>query len=291
MAHVHALTTPEMAGREAGSDGERRAADYIVAQLEARGVPPVEKYRHPFPFRSRESLNVVATLAGRGKRAAEHVILGAHMDHLGTRGDQVFHGAEDNASGVAVVLEIAGALEKRRAELDRSVTFVFFGAEESGLVGSRAFAKSPPVAPMVAMVNIDMIGRDLVDQARFGAAKPLFGLDDRRAIGVLGTHGRPVFEKIVAAAAQAEELEAWAPQDLPGPLAAWAQREAEGRGDNYSFEDVGVPALFFGQGESDDYHQPTDTPDKLVPVAMAARARVILRTVVALSTADLGDVK
>lgn len=287
MGHVHALTTPEMAGREAGQDGERRAADYIVAQLEAAKVPPVKQYRHPFPFRDHESLNVVATIAGRGTRRTEHIIVGAHMDHLGQRGDDVYHGAEDNASGVAVVLEIACALAADPAALDRSVTVVFFGAEEAGLVGSKAFAKAPPVEPMMAMVNIDMIGRDLLDQSRFAAIKPLFGVDDRRGIGVLGTKGRPVFRKIVTDAATAEELKAWAPEDMPGPLASFVERESQGRGDSFSFEDVGVPALFFGQGESDDYHQPTDTPDKLVPVALAARARVIRRVVIALSHAHL----
>jgi Zn-dependent M28 family amino/carboxypeptidase len=287
MGHVRALTTPEMAGREAGQAGERRAADYIVKQLEAAAALPAGKYRHRFPFRGAESLNVVATIEGHGARKSEHVILGAHMDHLGTRDGDVFHGAEDNASGVAVVLEIAFALASNSEALDRSVTLAFFGAEEQGLVGSRAFAAKPPVSPMVAMVNIDMIGRDLIDQAGVGAVKPLFGLDDRRAIGVLGTKGRPVFATIVEDAASAEGMKAWAPEDLPGPLTEWAERESKGRGDSFSFEAVGVPALFFGQGESDDYHKPTDTPDKLVPHAMAARARVIQRVVIALSHADL----
>ncbi len=286
MAHVHALTAPEMAGRAAGQEGERRAADYIVTTLQAANVPPAGAYRHAFPFRKTNSVNVVATIVGRGSRASEHVILGAHIDHLGVRGDATYHGAEDNASGVAVVLEIAGALALMPTVLDRSVTVAFFGAEEAGLMGSRAFAAKPPVAPMVAMVNVDMIGRDLVDQVRFSAIKPLFGIDDRRAIGVLGTRGRANFKSIVDEAALAEGLRAWAPEDLPGPLANWAVRASQGRGDNFSFEAVGVPALFFGQGESDDYHRPSDTPDKLIPVAMAARARMIKRVVIALSHAQ-----
>ncbi len=291
LAHVRALTTPAMAGRKAATDGERRAADYIVAELERLGVAPAGAFRQPFPHGAGESLNVVGTVKGRGARASEHVILGAHMDHLGTSGDAVYWGAEDNASGVAVVLEVARALVALEPPLDRSVTVVFFGAEEEGLVGSKRFAASPPVSPMVAMVNIDMIGRDLMDQARLDPVKPLFGVDDRRAIGVLGTRGRPVFRAIVDDAASAENLEAWGPEDLPGPLAAWAEREANGRGDSFSFEAVGVPALFFGQGESDDYHKPTDTADKLVPAALAARCRTILRTVVALSHADLSSLK
>jgi hypothetical protein len=98
-----------------------------------------------------------------------------------------------------------------------------------------------------------------------------------------------VFRKIIDEAAAAVGLRAWGPEDLPGPLANYADQLAKGRGDNFSFEDVGVSALFFGQGESVDYHKPSDTPDKLVPEAMAMRARVIVQTVVALSDADLSS--
>jgi Zn-dependent M28 family amino/carboxypeptidase len=291
MKHVNALTIPKMAGRGAGTEGEKLAAGYAAAQLEEAGVAPAGTYLHPFPFEDGKSVNVVGTIAGRGDRKNEHVILGAHIDHLGTKGQDVYHGAEDNASGVAVVLEIAFALAHAPETLDRSVTVVLFGAEEEGLVGSRAFARNPPVKPMKAMVNIDMIGRDLVDQGRFAPLKPLFGINDRRAVGVVGTRDRPVFRTIVERATKAEKLRAWAPEDLPGALSEWAEREAEGRGDSYSFEAVGVPALFFGQGESDDYHKPTDIPDKLVPVAMAARARAIRAVVVALSKADLSNIE
>jgi Zn-dependent M28 family amino/carboxypeptidase len=287
MAHVEALTTAKMAGREAGSEGERLAAGYIAGVLRAAGIAPSDQ---PVDMADgRKSLNVVGVIRGAGERAGEHVVLGAHMDHLGTRPEGVYHGAEDNASGVAVVLEIGEALQRQRALLGRSVVLVFFGAEEVGLWGSRAFAQKPTVSPLAAMVNVDMIGREFIDQSRFAAVKPIFGIHSREGIGILGTKGRPHLRAIVDAACAKEGLTAWAPEDLPQAVAEWVERQTRGRGDNHSFEEVGVPALFYGSGESDDYHQPSDTPEKLDPLLMQVRARAILHTVVALTTADLAS--
>jgi Zn-dependent M28 family amino/carboxypeptidase len=285
MAHVRALTAEELEGRQAGTAGERLAADYVVAELEAASVAGLHGgYLHPFEMAPGvQSLNVVGVIAGRGPRRGEHVVLGAHLDHLGRRGAELHLGAEDNASGVAVVLEIAALLVRRQSELDRSVAVAFFGAEEAGLLGAKHFVSQPPVAAMAAMVNIDMIGRPLVDMAVLRAVKLLAGIDDRRAMGVLGTAGRPHFRRLVDEACHAEGIEPWAPEDLPGPMASFVERVSRDRGDSFPFEAAGVPALFFGQGESDDYHQPSDTADKLDPEGLAARGRAIARVVVGLS--------
>ena len=287
MAHVRALTAEPLAGREAGTEGERLAADYVVAQLRAASVPALDgSYLHPFEIAPEvQSVNVIGRIEGRGARHGEHVVLGAHLDHLGRRGDQLYPGAEDNASGVAVVLEIAALLARRQSELDRSVLVVLFGGEEKGLLGAKRVVAEPPVPSMVAMVNIDMIGRPLVDMGVLSALKVLAGVDDRRAVGVLGTAGRPSFKRIVEEACRAEGIEAWAPEDLPGAVARLVDRASRGRGDSFPFEWANVPALFFGQGESDDYHQPSDTADKLDPEAMAARGRAIARVVLGLSRA------
>jgi hypothetical protein len=286
MAHVTALTSDAMAGREAGSPGEKLAADYIAKALGAAGI---EHKTQAFDLSDgKKSLNVIALVAGNGARAAEWVVLGAHLDHLGSKPEGIYRGAEDNASGVAVVLELAAELRAKKASLGRSVAIVFFGAEEIGMWGSRAFAQKPVVSPLAAMVNVDMIGREFIDQVSLAAVKPLFGISSDKGIGILGTKGRPVFRGIVDAACQAEGLRAWAPEDLPENVAAWVESQTRGRGDNESFEAVGVPALFFGTGESDDYHQVSDTPEKLEPLLMQVRARAIFRTVVELSKADLG---
>jgi Zn-dependent M28 family amino/carboxypeptidase len=225
-----------------------------------------------------ESANVVATLPGTGDLASEVIVFGAHYDHLGERGGEVYPGAEDNASGVAVVLETARVLAAEPAPASaREVLFVFFGAEEVGLVGSRHYVQHPvrPLDATMAMVNIDMIGRPLADEKALALVKALAGVKADASIGVLGTADRPAFRAAVEAACDAQSLQLWAPEDLPKALEAVVDRLARGRGDSFSFEDAGVPALFFGAGESDDYHRPTDTPDKLHYPLLTARARAI----------------
>jgi hypothetical protein len=238
-----------------------------------------------FVSSSGPSLNIHATL--EGSRPDTVVVIGAHLDHLGRRGGAIYPGAEDNASGVAVVLGIARALATRQGELSRSVLFVFFGAEEIGMEGSSAFVHEPPVSRdrIAAMINVDMIARPLVDIPLLGPVKMPLGIDDRRAVGLIGARAYPALRALADAACQAEGVEALGPEDLPDRLEREVERQAAGRGDSVSFEQAGIPALFFGSGESSDYHQPTDTPDKLSPDVMERRARAILRVALGLSRA------
>jgi hypothetical protein len=283
MRHVSVLVDPALAGRAAGSEGERQAAEYVRSELARTGLAPQTQ-----PFRTwsgDESANVFATIEGR--RRDELIVIGAHLDHLGVRDGALYAGAEDDASGVAVVLGIAKALAARRGELDRSVIVVFFGAEELSMQGSWAFVGHPPVplARVRAMVNVDMIGRRLVDQKWMWLLERPLGVDDRRAVGVVGARRYPGLRALLDEACAAERVEPFAAEDLPSPVDEEIERQAEGRGDSVPFERLGVPALFFGSGESSDYHASTDTLDKLEPTVMARRARAILRVTIALSAA------
>ncbi len=287
MAHVEALCDEKLAGRRAYSPDEVAAADYLVAELEKAGIGPYgDVRRHGFAVGRHRSENVLGVVPCDGcDHADEYIVLGAHYDHMGKMADGLYLGAEDNASGVAVVLEIGRALMDRRSEIGRSVLLAFFGAEEVGLKGSRAMVRDEALAPerWRAMVNVDMIGRRTADREIFALPKSLAGIDDDDSVGALGAKGRPSFRQVVDAAFANEGLEVVAPEDLNPVLQRMVERIAAGRGDNFSFERIGVPAIFFSSGESDDYHRPSDTPDKLDPELMARRARSILETVVALS--------
>ncbi len=144
--HVAFLASPALEGRESGSPGYLKAAEYVAAQfaklgLKAPAAPP----------------NVVGLLEGSDpKLKDELLVIGANLDGLGRRGDVIFPGADSNASGVAGVIELARALAAARPK--RSIAFVAFGGGEQGLVGSAAFAAAPP-GKVVAMFNLDMIGR------------------------------------------------------------------------------------------------------------------------------------
>jgi len=278
MSHVAALVDPKLEGREAASDGEKLAASYVTERLRAMGLAPIEQ---AVPYKS-GSRNVYATIAGASKDA---VIVGAHIDHLGRHDNAIYYGADDNASGVAVVLGVAQSLAARRAEFHRSVIVVFFGTEEPGMIGSQYFVAHPPIplANVPVMVNIDMIGRPLLDQLLYRSAMAFAGIDATKSVGLVGARHYPGLRALADAAFVGGAV--IAAEDLPDTIGDEVERQSRGRGDSVSFEDRGVPALFFGDGESADYHKPTDTIDKITPAILQVRARAVTRVVIDLANA------
>ncbi|MEP6572094.1 MAG: M28 family peptidase [Gemmatimonadota bacterium] len=138
--------------------------------------------------------NVIGRLPGRGPRANEAILIGGHYDHLGIRqpvdGDSIYNGAEDNASGTAAVITLAQAFVSNRAGAGRSILFVAFGAEESGLLGSQAFAETPPwpLKRLAAVLNMDVLnlyGRTR-DVAALGVEQSTLGAIYRRAAAAEG---------------------------------------------------------------------------------------------------------
>ncbi len=188
--------------------------------------------------------NVMAVLPGTGSHADEFVVIGAHYDHLGlgTVGHRfgpvgsIYHGADDNASGTATVLELA----RRFAHVPppaRSIIFICFTAEEEGLIGSQYFVKHPPVPleKVVAMVNLDMVGR-IRDQTLY--------------VGGQGT------------AADFDAILGHAGMDSPLRLKSIG-RGGLGPSDHMSFAQRRVPVLFLFSGIHADYHRPTDVAMKI----------------------------
>jgi hypothetical protein len=288
------LASPGLRGRGSASEDEEAAAAWLAGELEDAGIPPYEGRRiEPFKFgkkTERQSRNVLGVIEPHGADRKEVVVLGAHYDHLGEHNKKLYPGAEDNASGTAVVLAVARALRARRGELGRRVVIAFFGAEELGLHGSRALVKDWDFTrrPVTAMVNVDMIGRPLVDMPAFWLGARLFGVmkdvDPERSVGVLISDAPPEgFEQAVRTACASQGVRAVLPKDLPSSLRGQVEAMAKGRSDHAPFEDKKVPFVFFSSGESTDYHEPTDTADRLHPLVLERRARAILETVIAVS--------
>lgn len=307
LAHARALTDEALAGRQAGSEGERAAARYVAEVLEGAGVDPMPKVGrfHEFdasqgwePAASPRSRTALGWLPGGDPAlAGELVVVGAHLDHLGVRGGVIHPGADDDASGVAVVLEVARALSARRRELGRPVLFAFFGAEEIGLVGARAFVgeKAPrasaPAQPglvdpasVAVMLNVDMVGRTLLDVVGAAMAMRLLGIDHEQSLGVVGMATRPQMRAAAERAFAAEGLALVGTEDLPAFLRGLVEQQSNGRADSFAFERAGVPTLFFTNGVHADYHRASDTVDRLRGDLMAKRGRAIAELVVALST-------
>jgi hypothetical protein len=170
-----------------------------------------------------ETQNVVALAPGRGPLAGQAVVIGAHYDHLGIRepvdGDSIYNGAEDNASGTACVLAAAEAYRGSGLASRRSVYFVAFGAEERGLLGSQSFVQNQRGKTLVAMVNMDVM--NLWGRSRdIGTVAP-----DHSTLGAA-----------LRRAAKAESLTVTIdPDDV--------RRGRLFRSDNYSFMQVGIPAI------------------------------------------------
>ena len=188
--------------------------------------------------------NVAAVLEGQGPLADETIVVGAHYDHLGygrpgsrnADPKSIYYGADDNASGVAVLIEVARTLAQRPEKLARRVVFVAFTAEETGLHGSNHYVQHPlvPIEKTVAMVNLDMVGRlreDRVLVLDSGSGKS-FG---------------PLLEKI----GQAEHLELSRVPGAPGPS------------DQAPFYAKGVPVMHFFTGMHSDYHRTSDKAETM----------------------------
>jgi hypothetical protein len=207
--------------------------------------------------------NVIGLLPGRDPaRAGEAVLVGAHYDHLG-RGNEggaldgagIHPGADDNASGTAALLAVAGALARAEPRPRRSILFVAFTGEEKGWAGSRVVADRPPKR-VVAMLNLDMVGRMKGN-----------GLE------VNGTASSPQWRAIVEAAnAGGDRLALSYPRGVPGGS------------DHQPFILKNVPALFFFTGMHCDYHRGGDTWDKINAEGMVQVAR--LTSAVARQVAD-----
>jgi hypothetical protein len=190
--------------------------------------------------------NVVGILEGSDSRLkSEHVVYSAHMDHIGiTPGqrDSINNGADDDASGTVGVIELAEAFSRPDARPKRSMIFLTVSGEEKGLWGSDYFASNPPVPTkqLVANINIDMIGRNWPD-----------------TIVAIGKEHSDLGVTLNRVNAAHPELRMTAIDDR------WPEERFYFRSDHYNFARKGVPILFFFNGVHEDYHEVTDSPDKI----------------------------
>ncbi len=202
--------------------------------------------------------NVVAVLEGTAKKA-EAVVFSAHHDHIGRRLDgDVFNGADDNASGTSGLLELAEAFAQGGARPARSIIFLSVSGEELGLWGSDWYGAHPtwPLDKIVANVNIDMIGR-------------AGGGDGAIAMQVTPSHQHEKYSTIVReSVALAKHF----------GITFTSGDTYYKRSDHYNFAKHGVPVVFFCDGEHPDYHQVTDTADRLDYVKMEAIVRLAFWT-------------
>jgi hypothetical protein len=158
--HVYTLASDSMQGRKAGTNFSKMAADYIVEQWKLIGIEPYQENSFFQTFNCNYQ-NVVGVIPGNDSILKhEYIIVGAHYDHLGVKKGEIYNGADDNASGVAVLIELGREMKSMRSNLKRTVILVAFDAEEIGLIGSTYFSNNlnVPIEMIKLMISIDMVG-------------------------------------------------------------------------------------------------------------------------------------
>lgn len=275
--HDGVLASDLFEGREAGTRGEERARKYIVSVLEScpalQADGPDGAWLQPFEISLHKqpatAHNVLARLPGRDPELAQqYIVLGAHYDHVGFGrsgnaldfgNHEIHNGADDNASGSSVLLDLATSLARSEWRPRRTILFQWYSGEELGLLGSRHWTKHPthPLGDVVFMINMDMVGR-------------LVG----RTLVVGGTGTSPGLGELVRTAA--EGLQLTIIDDPPGTAPS----------DNSSFYAMGVPALFLFTGLHDDYHRASDDTEKLDLVGARDIGRLALRLLAAIDARD-----
>jgi len=256
---VALLASDSLKGRETGTEQELMAAKYIESRMKDMGLEPkgIEgTYFQTFTFKPKKDPHqeVQYTIAGDStttgtnvigyidNEAAKTVIIGAHYDHLGMGGEGSLHrgelaihnGADDNASGVAVLLKVAQEL-KASPYKGNNYLFIAFSGEEIGLLGSNFFTKNPTISldQVNYMLNMDMVGR----------------LRESNTLSVSGTGTAPVWSQVLNATNPGFELV--------------LKESGVGPSDHTSFYLQDLPVLHFFTGQHEDYHKPTDDSDKL----------------------------
>jgi hypothetical protein len=280
--HIKLLASDDLEGRAAGFPGNERAVSYLVDQIKGYGLAPAgEKgeYTQEFTFKGdRKAKNVLAVLEGSDpKLKAEFVALGCHLDHVGRvgqavsgqspggpAGDEIWNGADDNASGTSAVLAVARAFARAKTKPKRSILFLWWNAEEAGLLGSRHWVKNPtrPLDKVTYYLNLDMVGRN-----------PERPMDME---GVKNADG-DVLEKIIKGACEAEGLKI-TPYDH--------SNEAMFRSDGASFLEQGIPASMMFTSWHADYHRSGDHWDKIAYPNLAKIGRAAHRIVAATAGLD-----
>ena len=194
--------------------------------------------------------NVIGVLEGAGPHADETIVVGGHYDHLGSGGltsgslapfsRNIHNGADDNASGTALVMELARRLASRPDPLPRRIVFMAFSGEERGLLGSRHYVEHPliPLDKTVMMINFDMVGR----------------LDDKSALTMVGVGSTPGLEEIVKALGADASFNVKLVKGVS---------DGFGGSDHESFYNKGIPVLFPFTGLHTDYHKPSDDTERI----------------------------
>ena len=282
--YLYTLASDSMQGRNTGDAGQKMAAEYLKKFYKENGIQsPIggDDYFQEIPAsflrgRAKATENVLAFIEG-SEKPEEILVISAHYDHVGMKGDQIYNGADDDASGTSAVMEIAQAFKLAKQDGNgpkRSVLFINLTAEEKGLFGSMWYVEHPlfPLENTIADLNIDMVGR--VDDAH---------LENTNFIYLIGS------DKL---SSDLHEISEQANKKYVNLDLDYTYNE-EGdpnrfyyRSDHYNFAKNNIPVIFYFNGVHEDYHQPSDTADKIDFDLLQKRTELVFYTAWELANRD-----
>lgn len=270
-SYVEILASKEFNGRGTGSEGNDKAREYIKKHLDILGILYKEQ---EFSAKGKTTKNIIAYIVPKNIKNDEIIVIGAHFDHLGGRGDSYYPGADDNGSGTAGLMAIATALSKYKDRLNHVVLLQFYSAEEMGLLGSKYYTdhplfpeNDPDINKHIAMINMDMIGylKKKYDESE--------NMTDYRVESDYvdeGIYGSVDLKGIVS--------ELSSKYNFATNIAGYKP----GGSDHSPFLSKKIPAVFLHTGTHPYYHKPTDTPDRLNYTGLARVAQLALEILVSI---------
>jgi Zn-dependent M28 family amino/carboxypeptidase len=264
---IRYLASEELEGRKPLTQGNLKARNYIRHRFDSLGLTSqytdhIQYFQlqgNDTEFQGGQGANVIGFIAGT--ESARVIVIMAHYDHLGKVGDNIFYGADDNASGTAGLLALASYFTVHKPH--HSIMFVAVDAEEMGLQGARALVKDFPfpLQDVLVNINLDMISRS--------ASNELFAV---------GTKHYPQFKPFLLEAAKGHPVELSFGHDEPGAgMDDWTNAS-----DHAAFHEQGIPFIYFGVEDHVDYHKSTDTFDNIDPDFFYGAVNLILDCVLAM---------
>jgi Zn-dependent M28 family amino/carboxypeptidase len=274
--HLYVYASDYFGGRETGTKGQKIAVDFLRDYYISQNISPAagsENYFQKMKLDIRgvsvDSENVAAIIEG-SEFPNEYIVISAHLDHIGTHDGEINNGADDDGSGTVAMMEIAEAFEQASLQgynPKRSIVFLHVSGEEKGLLGSRYYVENPlyPLLQTVANLNIDMIGR--LDPKRKDK--------DPKYIYLIGSDklSQELHDISEAANQKYTQLKldyTFNADDDPNRFYY--------RSDHYNFAKNNIPVIFYFNGTHEDYHKPSDTPDKINYPLLQKRTQLIFYT-------------
>jgi Zn-dependent M28 family amino/carboxypeptidase len=268
------LSSEKMQGRAPGTEGHKLAQTYLIQRLQEIGLRPcgenfIQEQSLTNPRGQTKTMqNILACKAGSETNLAGKnvIVLSAHYDHLGVKNGKIYHGADDNASGVAALLEIATQMQQQ--PLKHDVVLAFFDAEEQGKLGAFAYTKHTtiPLENIGLNINLDMVARG-----------------DKGELYASGSHATPALKPILDSLPSTPEVKLMFGHDRPEQ----GQDDWTTQSDHHAFFKAGIPHLYFGVEDHADYHQPSDQFEKVKPSFYLAAIDLIKQATYAMDTAML----